>query len=45
MFSMERSTMPGVGLRQKLLRKVNIFFAGVVAYNLVALILASAQVS
>lgn len=31
--------------RQKLLRKVNIFFAGLVAYNLVALILASAQVS
>lgn len=34
-----------VSARQKLLRKVNIFFAGLVAYNLVALILASAQVS
>jgi hypothetical protein len=34
-----------VSARQKLLRKVNIFFAGLVAYNLLALILASAQVS
>lgn len=31
--------------RQKLLRKVNVFFAGLVAYNLMALILASAQAS
>jgi hypothetical protein len=34
-----------VSARQNLLRKVNIFFAGLVAYNLVALILASAPVS
>jgi hypothetical protein len=31
--------------RQKLLRRVNVFFAGLVAYNLLALILASAQIT